>query len=390
MIQKNLEDIGEDDLQALKDNSVIEKKTLEYKQALPDYRDSGKKEFLADVSSFANTSGGDLIFGIVEDKSTGAPKTIEGLDIENVGEEIRRMESIIRDGIQPRIPSINSYSIELSNSKTVLIIRIGKSWISPHRVTFKGHDKFFSRSSNGKYPMDVPELRVAFTLSESITEKIKNFRIDRISKIHANETPLPFYENAKVVLHLIPVVSFYSNQSYDIDKLVTGGMSLTPMNGSHVGWRYNLEGLLSFSTAELGQSYSYVQLYRNGIIETVDGLSLKPHRDELTIPSVSYETEVIKAVNQYIPIFNLLGIEPPFFLFLTLVGVKGYSMSGEHHLHDEIQKIDRDVLFLPEVVMERASESSEILKPCFDAVWNACGFPESRNFKNGKFTPNRS
>ena len=37
----------EEDLQALVDNSVLECKTIEYKQALPSNSDSDKKEFLA-------------------------------------------------------------------------------------------------------------------------------------------------------------------------------------------------------------------------------------------------------------------------------------------------------------------------------------------------------
>ncbi len=166
----------EEDLQALVDNSVLECKTIEYKQALPSNSDSDKKEFLADVSSFANASGGDLIFGITSDKKTGTPKSLEGLSIENSDQEILRLENMIRGGIEPRIPSVTTKPIKLSNSKFALVIRIPKSWISPHRVILGGHDKFYSRSSNGKYPLDVGELRIAFNLSETVTERIRNFR----------------------------------------------------------------------------------------------------------------------------------------------------------------------------------------------------------------------
>ena len=79
MIKKDIDQITEEDLQALIDNSVLEIKTIEYKQSLPSNAESAKKEFLADVSSFANASGGDIIYGIVEDKETGTPKSLEGL-----------------------------------------------------------------------------------------------------------------------------------------------------------------------------------------------------------------------------------------------------------------------------------------------------------------------
>ena len=64
MIPKDIAQIKEADLQSLIDNAVSERKTIEYKQVLKVGSDSERKEFLADVSSFANASGGDLIIGI--------------------------------------------------------------------------------------------------------------------------------------------------------------------------------------------------------------------------------------------------------------------------------------------------------------------------------------
>lgn len=43
MIAKSVDQITEEDLQALVDNSVMERKTLEYKQMLPSNSDSDKK-----------------------------------------------------------------------------------------------------------------------------------------------------------------------------------------------------------------------------------------------------------------------------------------------------------------------------------------------------------
>ncbi len=54
MIPNEIDQITEDDLHALIENSISEGKTIEYKQELPNNSDSAKKEFLADVSSFAN------------------------------------------------------------------------------------------------------------------------------------------------------------------------------------------------------------------------------------------------------------------------------------------------------------------------------------------------
>ena len=391
MILKDIAAIAEKDLKSLIENSVLEQKTLDYKRSLPGNSDSEKKEFLADVSSFANASGGDLIYGISQDNKTGIPTKLEGLEILNADQVVLRLESLIRDGIEPRIPSVTFRPILLSDSKIALIIRIQKSWNSPHRVGFKGYHKFYSRSSNGKYELDVGELRTAFTLSETIFDKIKRFREDRISRINANETPIPFYENAKIILHLIPVIAFNPAQRYDIDQVADSPQLIAPIYCRGYSYNYNLDGFLTYSQGQENLSHSYVQLFRNGIVEIVEGLLLKPDKGQLLIPSVAYEDELIRELPRFLSVLRSLKVELPIFLFLSLVGVKGYSMATGGLFYRERSSIDRDVVALPEVIVENYSEGAErILKPCFDSIWNACGLSRSQNFdQSGKWMPRR-
>lgn len=94
---KPLEAVNENDLQALIDNQVREGKTIDYKESLPGNTDSDKKEFLADVSSFANAAGGHLLLGIKEE--AGLPVEISGLQGINADAEILRLENTIRSGL---------------------------------------------------------------------------------------------------------------------------------------------------------------------------------------------------------------------------------------------------------------------------------------------------
>lgn len=71
IIDKNLDEIKEFDLQQLIDEEIIEKKNIEYKSALLKNKEEEIKKFLASVSSFANASSGDLIYGIIEDRESG-------------------------------------------------------------------------------------------------------------------------------------------------------------------------------------------------------------------------------------------------------------------------------------------------------------------------------
>jgi len=385
MITKNVNEITEDDLQELIDNSVSENKTLEYKQSLPGNSNADRKEFLADVSSFSNASGGDLIYGISEDRDKGIPKKLEGLTVENTDQAIARLENMIRDGINPRISGIVIQPIKVLKSKVALLIRIPKSWNSPHRVTFKGHAKFYTRSAIGKYPMDITELKIAFNLSETITERIRRFREDRISKIFANETPVPFYDNAKIVLHLIPITSFNPAQRYELNKIISHPGKLPTINHNGFTNRHNLDGFLTYSRDEEGKTYSYVQLFNNGIIEAVEGKYLDPHRYDgrLEIRGTAYEIKLIESLSIYLSALKELNVELPIFIFLTLIGIKGYLMFvGEKRFNVQGNSgIDRDILLLPEVIIENYDTApEEVLKPCFDAMWNACGFSKSPNY----------
>jgi predicted HTH transcriptional regulator len=92
VFNKELNSILERDLLDLISSQTAEGRTLEYKRDLPGRADAEKKEFLADISSFANTSGGDLIYGIEE--SQGIPTSIVGLNGADMDAEKLRLDGM--------------------------------------------------------------------------------------------------------------------------------------------------------------------------------------------------------------------------------------------------------------------------------------------------------
>jgi len=378
----SLDDIKEVDLIQLIANEIIEKKRLEYKSELPSNTDEDKKKFLATVSSFANASGGDIIYGMIEDRTTGKPKDLEGIKIENVDKEIMRLEQIIRDGIEPNIPSssINIQPILLKNSNQSLIIRVSRSWLSPHRISYKKWDRFYSRSTNGKYRLDMQELKSAFILSDTIAEKIKTFHAKRISDIYANELPIPFYPSPKLVLHLIPLTAFNPGQNYDLNISL---YDIQPIKTSNFERRYNIDGLLTYSKFKNAKrSFSYTQLFRNGIIEAVNSEVLWAGSGEKIITITYIEDALIDIVPTYMNVFERLNIDLPAFLFITLVDVKGFTIPLNRSWgSNEPYPIDRDIVLIPEFMIEKINFDPCItLKPVFDCIWNACGYRGSFNY----------
>lgn len=127
---KHLDSITEADLQALVDNEVAEDKLTEYKQELPGGGDSQRKEFLYDVTAFANASGGDLILGVKEQGSRAA--ALSGLSVDDESAEVQRLDSIIRAGVEPRIPGISYKFIPLNSGARVPSIGVNSA-MNPSR-----------------------------------------------------------------------------------------------------------------------------------------------------------------------------------------------------------------------------------------------------------------
>ena len=76
-------------------------------------------------------------------------------------------------------------------------------------------------------------------------------------------------------------------------------MILRPIRATGWNSRINFEGLVLF-TGNGSPSYSYVQLYRNGIIEAVNISILSSNSVKKYIPSLAYEEALIESLNNYL------------------------------------------------------------------------------------------
>jgi len=170
----------------------------------------GAKEFLKDVSSFANTAGGHLIIGIKED--AGTPVELCSLSIDP-DKELQRLENLARDCIEPVIVGLRMKPVTVDKGGCVIVLRIPKSFNPPHRVRAGNTNRIYGRNSAGAYEYSIEELRVVFTAAASTLDRVRAFRAERLARIDSGESVIPLAANSgrqgvKLIFQQVPFISF--------------------------------------------------------------------------------------------------------------------------------------------------------------------------------------
>jgi hypothetical protein len=392
MIGVPLDKIDKKVIEALVINKVSERRTLEYKQELPSQSDEAKREFLSDVASFANSGGGDILYGIADERDTngqptGRPSAVEGVEGINETADQLRLENLIRDGVAPRISGIQTKCICGMGKGAVMLVRIPRSWAAPHMVVFKNLSRFFARNSAGKYQMDVGEVRSAFVLSESLPDKLRALRTHRLALIASGETPVEFSRNRAAVLHLIPVSAIENRSQVDVSKEAEKHLnSLKPILSTAVQGRFNADGFLAYDNKKWGEegrvASTYVQVFRSGTIEIADQRMLIRQLSEYDefIPMAALEGSFIDAASRCSAVQKELGLSLPIVVMLSLLGVKGVALTVSATGWTN-NRIDRDILIAPDVLLDDfETDFGRLLRPVFDFIWQSAGVLESPNY----------
>jgi hypothetical protein len=386
-----LNQIEEKHLQALIESEAVESRSIEYKRTTYGNAHADYSEFLADVSSFANTGGGDLVLGM--DAENGIPTAIPALTMP-MDSEVLRLEQVARGGLQPRIANLSPHVVPIQKGGNVLIIRVPRSYHAPHRIIRQNSNRFWARSAAGKYEPDVNELRTLFNAGPQLADRIRDFRIDRIAKIAAGQAPVQLMNRGILVLHIVPLSAFDINSSLPLDQIRRDHRSFAPMGSSIAnGARINFDGVLKTSNADSQavQHRAYVQVYRSGIVESVHSTLKAETTSIIPLLDDSIIREVMRSLND----LAAIGMEPPHALLVSLIGVANARNNldrGGQWFPELGDHLDRDQYNFDEVIFEtvpaNATECAEIVRPILDQMANAGGRATSPIFdERGHYIP---
>ena len=148
ILSKPIDRIGIPDIESLLTLQVTESEQIEFKASLstkayssdPWMSGEGKigkrarDALLEEVTAFGNAFGGALLLGIRESNAK-PPIAKEIAPVPRCTELSERLKLMFRDCVEPPLPLIEIVGVPIQGNSGVVVIRVGKSRLAPHRVT---------------------------------------------------------------------------------------------------------------------------------------------------------------------------------------------------------------------------------------------------------------
>ncbi|MDD5743074.1 MAG: ATP-binding protein [Candidatus Peribacteraceae bacterium] len=289
MFNKPLSKIILADVQQLvEERKEKEGQHLDYKRELSG-SDRDKREFLKDVTAFANSGGGYLIIGADEKTST-----VCGTQ-DAVGNQ--KIEEWISNVLTPNIDQKVRYEIQLlpfEDRKTVIVLHIPESPRKPHMVTLEAKNAYYVRHNVVIHAATHNEVREMFEMSRRSKDAVREFMeqrnlLDDKSEHFAQNENTPklkerIGEDMKTPLLLHSFIPLYLQEdqvktaSAEFDQwLQEHASGYEPLSGVRLykpyGKQVHLEGIvlpeiLPRSQDEEEVYYNYLEILNNGYIES--------------------------------------------------------------------------------------------------------------------------
>lgn len=396
-----------DELTAETLNALIgeeaEGKRIEYKQELPGKDEEDKAEFLKDVTAFANTDGGDIIYGMAAVK--GIASKLFPVENKLIDDAKLKLHQVLDGGVTPRVPGIDMIPVEVERGKSVLVVRVPASHIGPHQVTAAHSYRFYGRNTAGTYAIEVDELRDKILRQASLPERMNDFRRSRVELIknHPEDMPCPVDYERKLVVHYMPEQTFGRTAAVNAAmfakaenqrSVVVHGLPVRADIG--VSYRSNIDGYVFMNGRGDDILKFYAQVFNDGTLEFVDGTAFYNSEQDPYIYHLTLEKNLFLEYYFARAIFDTLGITGRIAIYATALGLRECTIKPQAPTRtlDFVKHstaIGRDPAHFNPIIIEDMCElePEAAIEPLVQQFWRASAYSHAYSYEGGAYIANR-
>ena len=308
VLSKPKDEIDISDIEYLIDSKVPEGERIEFKRTLqakgdgsPDpwmsgqdlIGDRSKNEILKEAVAFGNAQGGALLLGIEESKNK-PPIAAEISPIPRCAELAERMKLVFRDCVEPQLPVLDIFAVQTEDEKGVVIIRIGRSRLAPHRVTktrvcpIRRVDRCEEMSMREIQEMTLNLSRGLERLDKRLSDRSERFQeefkrletFEDVFGIRVTAAPIGDEIRFERVFAQGSIVGQFDSQWHDVVRQ-SGDRTLqvqSPTCFQSLSWKPMLRGARAEgrfpsssgwpSSGDGNSGWTYRELYCDGLVET--------------------------------------------------------------------------------------------------------------------------
>jgi hypothetical protein len=199
----------------------------------------------------------------------------------------------------------------------------------------------------------------------------------RLEMIRARQEPAGNLSSEKLIcVHVVPSNAISNETVLAVNELNTQPTFLPPFGSIAYKTDFNGDGLLRIDLGRDGKTESYLQVFRNGTLESVNSHMLVGDGRRDGLPGPLFCRRLGMFLENVITFLLAAKVPPPVCILVTLVGLKDAPLLVEAHPGYSVRGFDRDSIKLPEIVLEDFAASPDpkrLLRATLDVLWQHAG-----------------
>ena len=211
---------------------------------------------------------------------------------------------------------------------------------------------------------------------QAYTGKLQKERLDLLAM---GDTPIPVSSDKLVCIHVVPFSAKTKKTTIEVGRLDPQRTSLAPIGSREFRDSFNTDGLLRYVPDHGDTRSGYLQLFRNGVIETIDStMAEMPEGRPDGLPGPYFCKELVKFLEGTCRLYEELQIQPPVSVLIAILGIKKLLIPAETGVGSAyyVRPFGHDRIVLPPVqLLDLKADVRPLLRKSLDVLWQTAGAP---------------